>query len=540
MHPGWNKFAVIKIFKWAGVPVVVAALLAWAAANAAPTEPAHMAPKSASEAASAVQRISSSVSDVSDLKDRLKTLEDMTRQNYALELDGQRKKVDWWLSFLAVILAVLAVMVPVAGFAIPYFMVHRDREAIEKDKTAIEQDRKAIEQDRILIEKALNEVKDIKDEAEGHLSKTRQSSAEAEKILKSVQSGTPSASGEKVDEAVAKVRPDETADPLLRLRAQALAAGNEKDKGKAHTLWAGLAELAPNDAIVQFNAGYWAQELAKDERDTEKLRWLRLAGRYYAKALGIKTDMHEAVHNWGIALDEEAAVLCATDLNTARSLWRQAGEKFQQALNVNPGLYDAENAWGAALSGEARALYATDPHTASELWRLAEEKYHRALAIKPDYLEAMNNLGILFDSKARAVYVTDPDMARKLWRQAGEQFQRALAMMGDNHQVAKNWGHVLLSEANAVAATDVEYSNELLKQVEQLLLAHAEAAPGVVAYNLACVYSIRGDLQSCLKWLRVSEEHGELPDRTHVRTDKDLDAVRNAPEFIEWFRQAYP
>ena len=92
----------------------------------------------------------------------------------------------------------------------------------------------------------------------------------------------------------------------------------------------------------------------------------------------------------------------------------------------------------------------------------------------------------------------------------------------------------------AQKANDVKHSRRLLDQAEQLLLAHADAAPGVVAYNLACAYGVRGDVQACLKWLRVSQAHKTLPDCTHLRDDKDLEAVRNTPEFTEWFKQVCP
>jgi len=79
-----------------------------------------------------------------------------------------------------------------------------------------------------------------------------------------------------------------------------------------------------------------------------------------------------------------------------------------------------------------------------------------------------------------------------------------------------------------------------LQQAERLLLEHVEATPGEMAYNLACVYGLRTDVQSCLKWLRVSQHHKILPDCANLRDDKDLDAVRNAPEYVEWLKQVYP
>jgi len=144
------------------------------------------------------------------------------------------------------------------------------------------------------------------------------------------------------------------------------------------------------------------------------------------------------------------------------------------------------------------------------------------------------------DNEALAVAGGDLVAARALWNQAGEKYRQALAIKPDMHEAANNFGSALVSEANAIAASDSAEAEQLLNQAEQLLLRHADAAPGLVAYNLACVYGLRGNAHDCLRWLRVSQEHGKLPDCKHLREDKDLDPVRNDPEFAEWFKQVCP
>lgn len=62
----------------------------------------------------------------SDAKDRLRALEDRERQTYALVLEGQRKTMDWWLSFLAIFTAVLAL----GGAFIPFLLARKDKEQL--------------------------------------------------------------------------------------------------------------------------------------------------------------------------------------------------------------------------------------------------------------------------------------------------------------------------------------------------------------------------------------------------------------------------
>ena len=106
--------------------------------------------------------------------------------------------------------------------------------------------------------------------------------------------------------------------------------------------------------------------------------------------------------------------------------------------------------------------------------------------------------------------------------------------------MAKNWGNALLRQIGSLSPQESENISLLLDRAEDILLRHADEAPGVVAYGLACVYGRRGDATRCLHWLKISQTHHTLPDCTHLRTDPDLDAVRAAPEFVEWLQSVCP
>ena len=470
----------IDLLRWVGQPLLLASLIAWSIAPAYPgnVAGADIAAQKQHAGAASAKTASDASDGIQEIKDRLRELESKERQNYALELEGRHKRVDWWLSFLGVILAGLAIFVAVAGIAIPYAVVRKNRDIIEQDK-------KIIEQDKAQVRAWLDEIEKLKHKA----------NADAEVIGQKLEivSGTPSATSEDVQQTAKTTAQDKTADPILRLRAKAVEASRSESAREAYTLWAALAELTTSDANAQFNAGYWAYQLGDRAQADEKMHWLKLAGQHFARALAIKPDLHEAVYSLGVVLGAEADALSAQDMGAARPLWQQAGEKYRQVLAIKPGKHEAANNWGAALAAEAGILSTLDLAAARALWQQAGEKYRQTLAIKPD-----------------------------------------------KHEAANNWGTALIAEAGAIAERDAEQSKRLLDQAEQLLLAHADAAPGKVAYNLACVYGRRADVQNCLKWLGVSQKHNTLKDCTYLREDKDLDEVRNAPEFVEWLRQVCP
>jgi len=283
-----------------------------------------------------------------------------------------------------------------------------------------------------------------------------------------------------------------------------------------------------------------ALALAPTDLSGARARW-KLAGEKYAQALAIKVDKHEAAHNWGSALDQEARALAPTDLAEARALWKAAGEKYGQALAIKADKHEAAHNWGWMLDYEARALAPTDLQGARALWKASGEKYAQALAIKPDKHETAYNWGIALDEEARALAPIDLTGARVLWREAGEKYAQALVIKPDKHNAAIKWGLALDCEAKALAPTNAVGAQKLWQQMLSLLKRHAAMdnnGSSLVAYNLACAYSLGGDAAKAVEQLQSCATAGRLP--SHWREDKDFDPIRQTPEYQAWVNQHSP
>ena len=97
------------------------------------------------------------LSDESEWKERLRALEDRERLTYALVLEGQRKTMDWWLSFLAVFTAVLAL----GGALIPFLMARKDKEQLAESMRRVEETEKSLKIHREHAEKDKEQLTEL-------------------------------------------------------------------------------------------------------------------------------------------------------------------------------------------------------------------------------------------------------------------------------------------------------------------------------------------------------------------------------------------
>ena len=361
-----------KLWAWLMLPLlsaaVVALLAVWSYPSAGelvlPGKPVVVVPPL--QAASSSQPMTSPVAPQrseleasKSLDERIKDVESAQKALYMNWLDGQRKTIDWWLTYLGVTAALLAL----GGAFIPFLMGRKDKEYL----------------DHLLREAndAVAQTKSHRDSAKGEI--------DAIKVLRQTQSGqdqTP-ATQKKLEIAAETVKNNPQANAVDKLRAMAVQASTARQAEQAFRLWAAVSAIEPNDHVAQFNAGYWAHDMLENAPGLTRGYWQAEVGQRYAKVLAIKPDKHEAANNWGAALDTEATAVAPTDLPAARALWKQAGEKYAQALTIKPDKHEAANNWGAALLGERAAVAGSSGKDANDLLQRATEMLQKRSEMAP-------------------------------------------------------------------------------------------------------------------------------------------------------------
>lgn len=489
---------------------------------------------------------------VEALTERLKTLEEIERDTFRQLIEARSKTLDWWFSFLALFTGVIGVL----GALVPFLMARQAHHQVEQDRKLIESDKQSVQATCREIEAVKARVEALLADAENDREGIAKLHSDATKDSALLKQFLPPTEILGVDESRAITPLEETirvaaesvattanADPLDRLRAEALLAGGANDAEKALNLWTALDSLHAGDPQTVFNIAFWAQKLAEAEHKSghpvDARRLWELANKRFKQALSIKPDMHAAANSWGIMLATEASTFARSDLLKALQIWDLAGQRFQQAISIKPNNHQAFYNWGVALLAKANALASTDLSEARKHWHQAADCFQQALSILPDKHDAANNWGVVLTTEADALADSNLPEANRLWQQAAELFRQALSIKPDKHTAASNWGEALLSEFSRIRQSHPERAGHLLRQAISLLELHAQRAPGIVAYNLACAYACAGSVSDCVNWLKKAREHAGLPPRIHIETDKNLDDLRNDPQFQQWWTETF-
>lgn len=271
-------------------PLAIAALIAAVAAPSADLPQAAAAEASQPAEKTKTPAPAAATTDP-DLKDRLQRLEDRERAIYSMEIERQRKGIDWWLSFLAVVATVIAF----GGGFIPYLIGRRDKEELQR----------------------------MLDDAKQALERMNKNVATSDDLLK--QHSQLLASG-----TVQQGNSPEALQNNRELEAAAKQVAENKDASFTDRLRAKAVEAQLAGDYIQ-SAAYWQAMTAEDPKDAR------------------------AWFGWGSALAGEAQAMAASDVAAARRLWPAAGGKYALALQIRPEMHGAANNWGIALLQEFQA-----------------------------------------------------------------------------------------------------------------------------------------------------------------------------------------
>lgn len=174
-----------------------------------------------------------------------------------------------------------------------------------------------------------------------------------------------------------------------------------------------------------------------------------------------------------------------SEAGKAEQLYKGAYQGFASVIADHLIVSEALYHWGFALLHEARTQQGQQ---AIEIYEDAISKFSFCLLTAPHYLGAAIDGGVAFMELAR---ISSEAAKSELYHLAEEFFEKACGIQ-----------------------------------------------KGSAAYNLACIYALRGDDDACLAALQTAKEYGSLPDEQNILQDEDMASVIDAQWFKDFMEQA--
>ena len=139
--------------------------------------------------------------------------------------------------------------------------------------------------------------------------------------------------------------------------------------------------------------------------------------------------------------------------------------------------------------------------------------------------EALFNWGFALLHQAQ---IKKEEESIKLYLDAISRFNYCL-LVEPNHLGAAIDGGVAYMDLARIMNTSPD--DELYDLAEEFFTNAERIQRGSAAYNLACIYGLRGKEDACLEAFELSKECGSLPNAEDILNDVDLAGVKNA----QWF-----
>jgi adenylate cyclase len=207
-----------------------------------------------------------------------------------------------------------------------------------------------------------------------------------------------------------------------------------------------------------------------------------------ARALELDQDLAEAHASQGLAL-------------SLAQRYEEAMTEFERALALDPNLFEAHYFYARACFAQAKM-------------DRAAPLFERAAELKPDDYQSPVLLMQIYHSLGR------DDEREKVARMGVERAERELMLHPENPRPAYMGANALLTLG------DTERCMEWLARATAI-----DPDDVLTQYNVACVYSRLGKLESAFDLLERLLPHANHETKSWIRHDSDFDALRDHPRY---------
>ena len=194
------------------------------------------------------------------------------------------------------------------------------------------------------------------------------------------------------------------------------------------------------------------------------------------------------------------------------SIWPEQVKNLKKSIELDPDNIDPYIFWGVELYNKAQA------GNDLLLFEEAAEKFKKVIEIDPHEYHSYVYQGACLASLAR------PRHDLSLYSRAMELYRSAIL-----RDPGEAFAYACLSDSLIQVAKITKEKSLLLEAIDNLLIAET-ITEGIGMFNLACAYSVLGDIPNALSYfekaLQVDEDI-----REKIEADTDFDNIRVLPEF---------
>lgn len=136
-----------------------------------------------------------------------------------------------------------------------------------------------------------------------------------------------------------------------------------------------------------------------------------------------------------------------------------------------------------------------------------------------DYGRCYSNLAKLANNKRDS---------KEYFLNAEQMYKKAIE--ADDQEAFDNYAGILLKIYHL--EEDISLKNNRLEQALALSIKGNKISENHCAYNLACVYSLKGERELAYTWIEIALKQKSIPNREHIENDIDFKLLKNDSRFI--------
>jgi len=239
-----------------------------------------------------------------------------------------------------------------------------------------------------------------------------------------------------------------------------------------------------------------------------------LADRFYRKALSLQVTSQ-------YLYDHAFSLFKAGEMTDNPALLELSICQFEEALSKQKNALYLHPDWLFEYAGALDHL--GDLNADVNHFARAIEILGHVLMVDPEFPEIHYRLGLVYN------HFADEGGNHDAFERALHHYRLAHSRDEENDQIILDWAITLVNYTQHLC--DEAQINQFLCEAELKMMQAAKLGNTYAYYQLACLYSLMGNLERAVRFLYKAQDAGVLPSMTELLEDEWLDSVRSTDLF---------